>query len=125
LKAASILVQLTPKQKQELRLVLQSNKTKLEQQLLDAESATGVVILDQSSVGRVSRVDAMQQQSMAVSTRAKAEASLRKVLKALKRMEAEDFGYCSQCDEPIQFNRLKVQPQASHCLKCQDQLDQA
>jgi len=125
LKAASILVQLTPKQKQELRLVLQSNKTKLEQQLLDAESATGVVILDQSSVGRVSRVDAMQQQSMAVSTRAKAEASLRKILKALKRMEAEDFGYCGQCDEPIQFNRLKVQPQASHCLKCQDQLDQA
>jgi len=119
------LVQLTPKQKQELLLVLQSKKTKLEQQLLDAESATGVVILDQSSVGRVSRVDAMQQQSMAVSTRAKAEASLRKILKALKRMEAEDFGYCGQCDEPIQFNRLKVQPQASHCLKCQDQLDQA
>jgi DnaK suppressor protein len=125
LKAASILVQLTPKQKQELLLVLQSKKTKLEQQLLDAESATGVVILDQSSVGRVSRVDAMQQQSLAVSTRAKAEASLRKILKALKRMEAEDFGYCGQCDEPIQFNRLKVQPQASHCLKCQDQLDQA
>ena len=125
MKAATILVQLTPKQKQELLSVLLSNKTKLEQQLLDAESATGVVTLDQSSVGRVSRVDAMQQQSMAVSTRAKAEASLRKVLKALKRMEAEDFGYCSQCDEPIQFNRLKVQPQASHCLKCQDQLDQA
>ena len=125
MKAATILVQLTPKQKQELLSVLLSNKTKLEQQLLDAESATGVVILDQSSVGRVSRVDAMQQQSMAVSTRAKAEASLRKVLKTLKRMDAEDFGYCGECDKPIQFNRLKVQPQASHCLKCQDQLDQA
>ena len=125
MKAATILVQLTPKQKQELLSVLLSNKTKLEQQLLDAESATGVVILDQSSVGRVSRVDAMQQQSMAVSTRAIAEASLRKVLKTLKRMDAEDFGYCGECDKPIQFNRLKVQPQASHCLKCQDQLDQA
>lgn len=125
MKAATILVQLTPKQKQELLSVLLSNKTKLEQQLLDAESATGVVTLDQSSVGRVSRVDAMQQQSMAVSTRAIAEASLRKVLKTLKRMDAEDFGYCGECDKPIQFNRLKVQPQASHCLKCQDQLDQA
>lgn len=117
--------QLTPRQTQELRSLLQSNKTKLEQQLLDAESATGIVTLDQSSVGRVSRVDAMQQQSMAVSTRAKAEASLRKVIIALQRMDREDFGYCGQCDEPIQFNRLKVQPQASHCLKCQDQLDQA
>ena len=115
--------QLTPKQTQELRSLLKSNKTRLEQQLRDAESATGVVTLDQSSVGRLSRMDAMQQQSMAVSTRAKAEASLRKTLKALRRMDAENFGYCDQCDEPIQFKRLKVQPQASHCLKCQDQLD--
>jgi DnaK suppressor protein len=115
--------QLTPKQTQELRSILQSTKTKLEQQLLDAESATGVVTLDQSTVGRVSRVDAMQQQSMAVSTRAKAQDTLRKVLQALLRMDKEDFGYCGQCYEPIQFNRLKVQPQANHCLKCQDQLD--
>jgi DnaK suppressor protein len=123
LKAILILDQLTPKQTQELRSLLQANKTKLEQQLLDAESATGVVTLDQSTVGRVSRVDAMQQQSMAVSTRAKAESTLRKVLIALKRIDREDFGCCGQCDEPIQFNRLKVQPQANHCLKCQDQLD--
>jgi len=117
--------QLKPKQKQELLSLLQFNKAKLEQQLRDSESATGVVILDQSSVGRVSRVDALQQQSMAVSTRTKAKASLRKVLKALKRLNTEDFGYCGQCDEPIELNRLKVQPQANHCLKCQDQLDQA
>ncbi|PCI75504.1 MAG: molecular chaperone DnaK [SAR86 cluster bacterium] len=121
MEAATILDQLTPKQTEELRSLLQFNKNKLEQQLLDAESATGVVTLDQSSVGRVSRMDAMQQQSMAVSTRTKAEASLRKILKALKRMDLEDFGYCGQCDEPIPFNRLKVQPEASHCLKCQDQ----
>ena len=113
--------QLTPKQKEELRALLQSKKIKLEQQLADAKSATAVVTLDQSSVGRLSRMDAMQQQSMAVSTRVKAEASLRKTLKALKRMDTGDFGYCSQCDEPIQFKRLSVQPEASHCLKCQDQ----
>ena len=121
LKATPILDQLTLKQTQELHSLLLSNKTKLEQQLLDAKSATGIVILDQSSVGRVSRVDAMQQQSMAVSTRAIAEASLRKVIIALQRMARDDFGYCNRCDEPIQFKRLKVQPEASHCLKCQDQ----
>jgi len=121
MKAVIILDQLTPKQTAELRSLLQSKKAKLEQQLLEAEAATGVVTLDQSSVGRVSRMDAMQQQSMAVSTRAKAEASLRKTLKALLRMNAGDFGYCDQCDEPIQFKRLNVQPEASHCLKCQDQ----
>ena len=70
-------------------------------------------------------MDAMQQQSMAVSTRAKAQASLRKVLLALKRMDYEDYGFCEQCDEQIQFKRLKVQPEASNCMKCQDRLDRA
>lgn len=117
--------QLTPKQTEVLLTLLQSNKAKLEQQLQDAESATDVVTLDQTSVGRVSRIDAMQQQSMAMSTRVKAQASLRKVLKALKRVESGDYGYCENCDEAIRFDRLKVQPEASHCLNCQDQLDQA
>jgi len=115
------LAHLTREQTQHLSELLQALRTKLEQQLTDAETATGVVILDQSSVGRVSRMDAMQQQSMAVSTRARAETSLRKVLKALKRMEIEDYGYCQACDKPIQFKRLQVQPEASHCLDCQDQ----
>ncbi len=117
--------QLTAQQLQELRSLLESRKTQLDQQLEDALAATSVVTLDQSSVGRVSRMDAMQQQSMAVSTRAKAEASLRKVLLALKRMDYEDYGYCEQCDGQIQFKRLKVQPEASNCMKCQDRLDQA
>jgi len=115
------LAHLTPEQIQELSEALLALRTKLEQQLADAKTATDVVVLDQSSVGRVSRMDAMQQQSMAVSTRARAEASLRKVLKALNRMEMEDYGYCQECDNPIQFKRLQVQPQASHCLNCQDQ----
>ena len=113
--------QRTPKQTKELRTLLLANKSKLEKQLADAKSATAVGTLDQSSVGRLSRMDAMQQQSMAVSTRAKAEASLRKTLNALKRLDAGEFGYCSQCDEAIEFKRLTVQPEESHCLKGQDQ----
>ncbi|MEX0964715.1 MAG: TraR/DksA family transcriptional regulator [Pseudohongiellaceae bacterium] len=116
--------QLSTNQLQDLRALLLTRKTKLEQQLEDAVSATGVVTLDQTTVGRVSRIDAMQQQSMAVSTRSKAQTSLRKVLAALKRIDVNDYGYCSQCDELIEHKRLCVQPEASHCLKCQDQLDQ-
>mgnify|MGYP005996285121 FL=1 len=115
----------TDRQLQEIQALLLEKKAQLEQQLRDAEAATGVVTLDQTAVGRVSRVDAMQQQSMAVSTLRKAEASLRKVIGALRRIDAKDYGYCSNCDRPIEFKRLEVQPQASHCLICQDQLDQA
>lgn len=117
--------ELSTDQLQELHSLLLTMRAKLEQQLQDGESATGVVVLDQTSVGRVSRVDAMQQQSMAVSTRANATTNLRKVIAALKRIDADDYGYCSNCDEGIEFKRLRVQPQASRCLNCQDQLDQA
>lgn len=117
--------QLSSSQLQELQALLLATRAKLEQQLDDGAASTDVVVLDQTSVGRVSRMDAMQQQSMAKSTRANAQASLRKVLAALQRIDAEDYGYCSHCDEPIEFQRLQVQPEASHCLNCQDRLDQA
>lgn len=117
--------QLNPSQLQELHSLLLETRVKLEQQLQDGAAATDAVVLDQTTVGRVSRVDAMQQQSMAVSTRANAQASLRKVIAALRRIDEKDYGYCSNCDELIEFKRLRVQPQASHCLNCQDQLDQA
>jgi DnaK suppressor protein len=115
---------LTAEQKQELRQLLLSQKDKLQQQLRDAESATEIVTLDQTAVGRISRMDAMQQQSMAVSTRAKAETSLRKVIAALKRVETEDFGRCIDCDAVIEFNRLRIQAEAGYCLSCQSKLDQ-
>ena len=117
--------QLTPKQLLQLQTDLLTMKAKLIQQLDDGASATDVVVLDQTSVGRVSRMDALQQQSMAKSTRVNAQASLRKVAAALQRIDDSDYGYCCVCDEPIQFERLQVQPEASHCLNCQDRLDQA
>ena len=90
-----------------------------------AQDSRQPVELDQSKVGRLSRMDALQQQSMAKSTRVNAQASLRKVAAALQRIDDCDYGYCCVCDEPIQFERLQVQPEASHCLNCQDRLDQA
>ncbi len=108
---------------EQLRTRLLSSKSKLEQQLEMGESATGVVTLDQTSVGRVSRMDAMQQQSMAVSTRVKAASTLRNVQKALLRLDNGKYGFCNKCDENIELNRLMAQPEASFCLKCQDQID--
>ena len=74
-------------------------------------------------VGRVSRIDAMQQQSMAVSTRGKALLKLKKVQASLKAIESGDYGLCRQCDEAISFGRLNAQPQANLCLICQDKAD--
>lgn len=114
---------LKPAQLKQLGKLLHQLQTDLEEQLVIGEAAAGIVNLDQTSVGRISRMDAMQQQSMAVSTRQKAALRLRKVKAALQAMTQDEYGYCRQCDETIAFNRLLAQPEAKLCLSCQDKAD--
>jgi DnaK suppressor protein len=98
-------------------------QTELEEQLTLGKAATGVVKLDQTSVGRLSRMDAMQQQNMAVSTQKKAAVRLGKVQAALLAIVEHDYGYCRRCDELIAYRRLLAQPEAKLCLLCQDLID--
>ena len=86
--------QLSEHQIQGLQQELLKSKDALADQINLSAEATGVVILDQTAVGRVSRIDAMQQQSMAVSTKAKAVTKLKKVAEALRAIKNGDYGYC-------------------------------
>ena len=103
---------------QRLRDRLEAEREKLEAQLAD-DDATRPVELDQQSVGRVSRVDAIQQQQVALAGRQQAERRLRLVRRALARCDREEFGYCLQCGEPIAAARLDAQPFVERCLDCQ------
>jgi DnaK suppressor protein len=83
-----------------------------------ANEAAETVELDQSRMGRLSRMDAMQGQAMSVETRRRREEELRNIVTALARIESGDYGYCIACDEPIASARLEVDPAAKHCIKC-------
>ncbi len=96
----------------ELTTSLEQLKTELKNQVELAQSATSTVVLDQSKVGRLSRVDALQQQHMADSTSQQAKKRLKLVQKALNKMPSEDYGYCELCDELIAFARLQATPEA-------------
>ncbi len=89
--------------------------------LLDvsADSARPVA-LDQP-IGRLSRIDAIQQQHMAQANRRSHEIRLRQVQAALAAMERDDYGTCRICEEPIGYARLRVRPEAPFCLSCQEQ----
>ncbi len=114
---------LNSSQIQELQQLLLIARTELKQQLSFNTSASEPVKLDQSAVGRVSRVDAIQQQHMAVSTRRQAQQRLERLNVAIKAINNEDYGYCQDCDEPINYRRLQVQPEAVVCLTCQQKRD--
>jgi len=107
---------------------LAAQKVKLEQLRGDLEALlstddTQAVELDQSRQGRLSRMDAMQQQAMAKAQRRTFQGQLRQVLAALRRLDEDDYGYCLKCDQPIPLGRLEVRPEAELCLACQSRAD--
>ena len=74
--------------------------------------------LDQASVGRLSRMDAMQGQAMAIETRRRWNIQLQRIELALVRIASGDYGTCQSCEEDIDPRRLKIDPTAPLCTTC-------
>ena len=74
--------------------------------------------LDQSSVGRLSRIEALQNQGLTQNLAERERHQLEQVLKALERLDEGTFGICSDCRAPIRFERLVVFPEALNCAAC-------
>ena len=83
-----------------------------------SKSGRDPVTLDQQSVGRLSRMDAMQQQSMDLAREERRQQRLGILAAALQRIEADDYGYCLRCDEPIKPARLQIDPAVTTCVSC-------
>ncbi|MGM0430813.1 MAG: TraR/DksA family transcriptional regulator [Pseudomonadota bacterium] len=94
------------------------------QQLLESEEAskddTKPVELDQQSIGRLSRMDAMQQQQMYQEQARRRKVHLQKIEGALRRIESGEFGECFVCGEDISLKRLQFDPAQTRCIDCQN-----
>ena len=76
------------------------------------------VILDQQSVGRLSRMDALQGQAMAQATAARRAQDVAKLISALERIKKGEFGYCLDCGEEVAEARLVLDPAVTLCITC-------
>ena len=76
------------------------------------------VELDQSKVGRLSRMDAMQDQQMALELRRRKENQLLRIQSAMDRINQGNYGLCLSCKQPIAEERLELSPDAVICVKC-------
>ena len=76
------------------------------------------VELDQTSVGRLSRMDALQGQAMSKESGRRRGLSLQKVAAALVRLEKGEYGDCLHCGEQIPMPRLTFDPAATLCIEC-------
>lgn len=86
--------------------------------------SAAVVELDQSKVGRLSRMDAMQAQAMAQASGHRREAMLRNIETALIRIDDGSYGLCRDCDQPINPKRLEFDPTALRCIDCASKSEQ-
>jgi DnaK suppressor protein len=88
-----------------------------------AASGRATVMLDQTSVGRLSRMDALQGQQMALAAQRRRQMGLVRIAQALTRLDDGDYGYCISCGEEIAPKRLEHDPAAPTCLRCAARAD--
>lgn len=111
--------ELTLEQLEDLHQALERERLRLEKHLQLTNEGSKPVQLG-TPIGRLSRMDAIQQQQMTKASRATLDIKLRQVRASLEAYRKGDYGYCRACHEPIGYPRLKARPEAPFCLSCQD-----
>ena len=100
----------------EIRNLLTAKRDELTDLLAQTLADGAPVELDQTQQGRLSRMDAMQQQAMAEETRRRRQREVQSIDAALRRVDEGEYGYCINCGEPIEERRLSLDPATPFCI---------
>ncbi len=114
--------ELTSEQIEELKAALLARRDEMKQLLEATREGTRPVDLDEP-IGRLTRMDAMQQQNMSAAARRSYDILRQQIDQALGAMERDRYGLCRRCEDPIGYARLKARPESPYCLDCQDEID--
>jgi len=107
-----------------LLILLKEKRKALVETVAHRDDDAQSVELDQTRVGRLSRMDAMQAQAMAQETQRRDQLELSRIDAALERFGKDEYGYCLRCGEQISERRLEVDPAATLCIKCASAAEQ-
>ena len=103
---------------EEAKAALTARLAELDKEDAANEDSRDTVTLQQDSVGRLSRMDAMQQQAMAQATERRRVQERRRIKAAFERIEDGEWGYCATCGEEIAEARLRHDPSVAVCVGC-------
>lgn len=115
---------MSPQELDHFRALIETRLAETGAAIAKASANAGTVMLDQSSVGRLSRMDAMQQQAIASSQLAALQQQKQRLTAALARIANGSFGECCECGEEIAAARLESDPGAPFCVDCQQAREQ-
>lgn len=103
---------------EDMRALIADRLASLDREDQRGDAGQATVTLDQQAVGRLSRMDALQNQAMARATGARRESERRRLIAALARMDEGEFGYCEDCGDEIAKGRLRLDPASTKCVDC-------
>ncbi|NIZ00359.1 TraR/DksA family transcriptional regulator [Thalassospira lucentensis] len=106
----------------ELRGRLEARQAELLESSSHSEDYRKPVDLDQQAVGRLSRMDALQNQEMHLEQERRRAAELDRIKETLTRMDKDEYGHCHNCGEDIQVKRLEFDPTTPLCVDCADRV---
>jgi DnaK suppressor protein len=109
---------MTPERQAAFRRQLVTMLAELEEAERMGKPAQKPVELDQQSVGRLARMDAMQTQAMAKADGRRRAGQARRIAAALARVDEGTFGACLDCGDDIAQERLDIDPTIPRCVSC-------
>ena len=104
-------------QKQELKQHIRTEIENIKKDIASFKKLTQPIAPD-NAIGRLTRMEAINSKSINEAALNKFKNTLPKLERALKKIDASEFGLCSECEEPIPFARLMIMPEADLCVQC-------
>lgn len=104
------------KEKNQIKKYLLTEKIKTTKRIKELKELT-LPIEPDCAIGRVSRMDAINNKSINEAALRKAQDKFKKINISLERIDDDNFGYCIQCGEQIPIQRLLIMP-GSLCIRC-------
>lgn len=104
--------------KEQIRHQIKKQLQDLSEEIKNMEERSQTVNLDEP-IGRLSRMDSITNQGIALSSLNNARIRLTRLEMALKKIDEDDeFGYCDSCGEDIALKRLMALPESTLCIHC-------
>lgn len=105
------------KQAEELKAIIEAEIEKTQDKIVAFEEMSKPVA-PENSIGRISRMDAINNKSVAEAALRQAKRKLRNLEFALSRVFDKDFGQCAKCKKAIPTGRLLIMPHSRFCVNC-------
>ncbi len=105
------------KEKQQLKARINSEIENALEQILELKELTQPIAPD-AAIGRISRMDAINNKSVNELLLSKTETKLHKLEASLSFIDNDDYGFCRVCKQPIPLGRLMMLPESDRCVDC-------